>query len=218
MRRPIALLVVLLITQAGCGGGGSDKAVMDALPDLVPTLAEVQALFPDRAEDPAEIQGGFLSPNETDPVVLRLYDRLNASQLTARGRVASYWTRYIIGEQNPLTQSTSGVSILLDLYKDEESAAAEVTLLPERGIRSGADPALGDQSMAWGYQLWTAPSGIEPQCPCQFRFRVGRIVGWVDPWRPRFQPFAAYPYPDFDPIAHELAALIADRISKIDQS
>jgi hypothetical protein len=193
MRLALSLAFVLLMALPGCGGGGSDDRLRDALPGLVPTLSEVQALFPERADDPAEVDAGFLSDNEPPDLVLaQLYDRVGAPNSDDNDRVSSYWTRYIIGEPITLQTVTSGVQVLVDLYKDEESAAAEVASLPSRAIRSDADPHLGDQALAWAYGLWTAPSGIEPRCPCEFRFRVGRLVGYVSVWYPMFG--ASYPY------------------------
>jgi hypothetical protein len=211
--RHLVLFAFVLIPLSACGGGDSHDPAIDTLPGLVPTFEEVSEHFPERADEPFEVDARYWPNGEvsnSDDPYLR-YDA-SAAELEKRGRVTGYRADYFVGERNTFRGVEAGVTVVIDLFEDDETADAEVVRLPARAFRSDAEAGIGDHALAWSNGLWTSPEGIEPQCPCSFRFRVGRIVGYIRVWYNR--PYAAPPLPrygaEFDPDELALARAIAE--------
>jgi hypothetical protein len=211
--RHLVLFAFVLIPLSACGGGDSHDPAIDTLPGLVPTFEEVRAHFPDRTDEPIEVEGGFWQNSDvsiSDDPLLRY--GASVDDLEDRGRVTGYRANYFVGERNTFRGVEAGVTVIFDLFQDDGQAEAEVARLPANAYRSDAEANVGDQALAWSNGLWTSPEGIEPQCPCSFRFRVGRIVGYIRVWYNR--PYAAPPLPrygaEFDPDELALARAIAE--------
>ncbi len=219
MRQHVLLALLTVPLLSACGGGSAIDPLEDDLPALVPTLAEVSQHFPERRGEPAEVDRGYWPNDEvTEWDQYSIHSAASSAELENRGRATGYRADYILGEQNQGEQSrflamTFGVVVRVDLFEDDESARADIDRLPDRSHISDALAEIGDQSVAWGYELWTSPDGIEPRCPCEFRFRVGRMVGYVHAWYSF--PFRDSPAPymvDFDPADLAMAAQMAERM------
>jgi hypothetical protein len=215
MRLKLFVFPLAVVVSIACGSDSKDPTI-DALPQIVPTLEEVRARFRERADEPVEAdrgyrENGYISTSEDTP----LRDPAPADELEARGRVTGYRADYYIGERNTLRGVEAGVMVVLDLFKDESSAEAEVARVPTDAYRSDVERNIGDESTAWSFELWTSPDGVEAQCPCSLRFRVGRIVGFVRVWYnwPYYGP--SDEIDELDPDELALAGGIAQRMRSV---
>ena len=214
----VLVLSVLLLSATGCGGGGdAPDELEDDLPALVPTQQEVRAVFPELADDPLTVSSGYWPSNGTsDPLSDWPYNDLYAgttgSDLSETGHVIGYQARYILGETDRIRPTHTTVEVVVNLYQDEESAEAEVDRLPNRAIRSPRELVLGDQAATWGYGVWTSPDGIEASWPVEFRFRVGRLVGYVEIGYPF--PYAGASLPPWGTVFHPGKVALAEHMAE----
>jgi hypothetical protein len=221
MLRVMLLLALALIAFPACGGGEPQDPLIDDLPAMMPTLDEVRAQFPELAEEPLTVGGGYW-PSASTPTdgipewpERQLYTGYSAA-MTPAGRLTGYQATYDLGkERNWHDSHVTRVYAMVDLFADEKAAQEEVNRLPNRAIRSPRELVLGDQAATWGYGVWTSPDGTEPSWPVEFRFRVGRLVGYVEIAYPF--PYAGASLPPWGTVFHPgkvaLAEQMAERMS-----
>jgi hypothetical protein len=214
MRRILFLVPLVVLNLAACGGGEPKDPLIDALPGLMPTEDEVRSYLLERPDDPLTIDSAYQT-NEELPISEDGQFRRPSTEedLYNRGRVTGYSANYLLGETDTLRGVVGGVRVSIDLFEDDEQASVEVARLPDRAYVADVDSNIGDESLAWSFGLWTAPEGVVPRCACEFRFRVGRMVAYVDMWynRPYFYDPVEYGA-DFNPVELELADALADRL------
>ena len=218
MRRVMLVLALALIALPACGGGEPEDPLIDDLPGLLPTLREVRAQFPELADQPLTVGGGYWprAATPTDGIPewpeRQLYAGYSEA-LTPDGRLIGYQATYNLGkETNWHYSNVTHVYAMVDLFEDEESAQEEVNRLPNRAIRSPRGLVLGDQVATWGYGVWTSPEGTEPSWPVEFRFRVGRLVGYVEIGYPF--PYAGASLPPWGTVFHPGKVAMAEHMAE----
>lgn len=208
MRRVLFLFLLSAAAAiASCGGSGGPLAEQE-LRELVPASEDVSAFF-GAGSDPYHEDGGQFLPNEVFAEG-RHWSGETVAELESTGRITGYSMSFTDSDM-PVRRSTR-VNISLDLYRDDQSASIALTKF---GNTYRTEPFYfdgpGDESIALPTNVARVrPDGGKGTCPCDFAFRSGPIVGFVN---------VSYPLPanfrDFDPVEQLIAAWISDRISAL---
>lgn len=203
------LVIAAFAAGAACGEGKSGEALLvDALPAIVPQVEDIRQQFPDFAAQIGLTRSLFWSregPTPKRPAEAPdcPYD---LSTIPEAGRTYGYCVYYQVGRiEQFMPHCCASVAAAVDLYRDEASAQAALESRPP--VVAG-DPVsmgtVGDASVAWPQALFND----KPGCPCEVRFRVGRLLGRVsvmDVW-----------FPPEGPVRREkaLAELMATRMRR----
>lgn len=151
MRWAVAVVAsALMVVAAGCAGGGGDELIR-ALPHLVPGPDDVRAEFP-------EAPGEF------------------SVEQAGREGEEGYRVWYNIGPPQAGRHCCLEVRAAVELHRDDASAQGALEQRPDYATGDPLPiPRIGDASIAWPM----ATVDGAPACPCDLRFRVGRIVATV---------------------------------------
>jgi hypothetical protein len=175
VRTLISITVFVCLLASGCGGGSRSEAdLKNDIPNTLPTPEEVAALFPDSSYPVDLVESGFWTNEEAADEYPR--------DVEQTGRVTGYRAIYHSGppDANPICCFDVGVTV--SLYEDVSLASNALNTRSRWATGDPLDtPELGDESIAW--PMRTLKEGASekewPDCPCDFRFRVGPYVGTV---------------------------------------
>ena len=215
---PVCAVLAFALALGTCGGGEPDppEGLALSLPDALPSTDEVAAAFssPEYEAQVKQEHGAFASneevgKNDHERGILEFES--NIGEVRASGRVYGYVASYSL-------PGPARMIVELELYEDDVHAYAALHRPPQH--RAGLpvlSPDVGDATIAWP----TITSNSIPMCPCELRFRVGRLVGAVKtilsappppavPSRPPPKPLD-----EPDPRNVEVARLVASGLQEI---